>query len=92
VPLFQGWHLAGRDTWIGATDAAAFLRFLGFEAVLVEFSSPEAQRARSEALATLESIQAARIQGRADEAARLERGLHALWVNAGCAPPPHLLD
>lgn len=81
----QGWSLAGRDTWIGATDAAAFLRFLGFEAVLVEFSSPEAQRARVEALKALESIQNARVQGKRDEAAKLEAGLHALWVNAGCA-------
>lgn len=87
VWLVQGWNLAGRDTWIGATDAAAFLRFLGFEAVLVEFSSPEAQRARAEALAALENIQTARTQGLSVEAARLEGGLHALWVNAGCVPP-----
>lgn len=80
----QGWQLAGRDTWIGATDAAAFLRFLGFEAVLVEFSSPEAQRARAAALKSLQNIQAARAQGQEEEAARLEGGLHALWVNAGC--------
>ena len=57
----------------------------------MEFSSPEAQRARAEALAALENIQAARTQGRPDEAARLEGGLHALWVNAGCVFPLSLI-
>ena len=95
--LLQGWNLEGKDTWIGATDAAAFLRFLGFDAVLVDFSSPEAQSARSEALQVLGQLQAARSAGHAAVAASLENSLHALWVHAGCTlsrpppPPPPLL-
>lgn len=83
----QGWNLEGKDTWIGATDAAAFLRFLGFDAVLVDFSSPEAQSARSEALQVLGQLQAARSAGQESVAANLESSLHALWVHAGCALP-----
>lgn len=83
----QGWNLEGKDTWIGATDAAAFLRFLGFDAVLLDFSSPEAQSARTEALQVLGQLQAARSAGQATVAANLESSLHALWVHAGCAPP-----
>jgi hypothetical protein len=79
----QGWHLEHRDTWIGATDAAAFLRFLGFEAVLVDFSSPASAEARRQAKDILEEIQVAHAAGRTDVASTAQQSLHSLWAMAG---------
>lgn len=80
----QGWHLENRDTWIGATDAAAFLRFLGFDAVLVDFSSPKALAARRQAKAVLEAA-----AGKGPAALQqAQLSLHQLWSDAGGAAPP----
>ena len=85
----QGWALEGRDTWIGATDGAALLRFLGFEAVLLDFTSPSAVAAQAAARKALLDAQRGGRDGGgggASGAARTDT-LHGLWAAAGSARP-----
>jgi hypothetical protein len=90
--VVQGWHLDEKDIWIGATDAAAFLRFLGFETVLINFVSSDAIRARQQATETLRLLQDAVSKGRTAEAQALKGTLHTLWMNTGCASSARWAD
>lgn len=93
VARLQGWALAGRDTWIGATDATALLRFFGFDAVLVDFSSPEAlalqQRARAQLAAGGHALDgAATAQQAPQQAPQQQHGPNAQVAPAGQPAPP----
>jgi hypothetical protein len=76
----QGWQLDGKDTWIGATDAASLLRFLGFAATLVDFTSPSASAAQIAARKTLLEAQQA---GDRKDGTQAQESLHALWASTG---------
>jgi hypothetical protein len=80
VWCLQGWQLDGKDTWIGATDAASLLRFLGFAATLVDFTSPSACAAQIAARKTLLEAQQS---GERKDAAQAKESLHALWASTG---------
>jgi D-serine dehydratase len=78
----KGWMLDGKDTWIGATDAASLLRFLGFAATLVDFTSPSACAAQ---IAARKMLLEAQQTGNGTKHASMQESLHTLWAAAGSA-------